>query len=137
MLLWNGSCQVHEIFSERELIRLKTRHPEALLLAHPECREEILRHADHIGSTTSIIKVGSESDKKEFIIATEPHLIHQMKKTSPEKTFLPAPGTDGPLVPGDPERAAETARAAQGIPLVMPVVEDLRTISRATGIALD
>ena len=95
MLLWNGSCQVHEIFSERELIRLKTRHPEALLLAHPECVEEILRHADHIGSTTSIIKVGSESDKREFIIATEAGVIHQMRKQNPGKLFIPLPSNDG------------------------------------------
>ena len=95
LLLWDGSCQVHEIFSERELIRLKTRNPEALVLAHPECDENILRHSDHIGSTTSIIKFGKESKQQQFIIATEPGVIHQMEKESPHKTFIPLPTNDG------------------------------------------
>lgn len=95
MLLWNGTCQVHEIFSERELIRLKTRHPEALVLAHPECDENILRHSDHIGSTTSIIKFAHDSKLEKFIIATEPGVIHQMEKESPQKTFIPLPSNDG------------------------------------------
>jgi len=86
---------VHEIFSERELIRLKTRLPEALILAHPECDKNILRHADHIGSTTSIIKFGNESIQQKFIIATEPGVIHQMKKENPEKIFIPLPSNDG------------------------------------------
>ena len=94
-LLWDGSCQVHEIFSERELIRLKTRNPDALVLAHPECAENILRHSDHIGSTTSIIKFASESNLEKFIIATEPGVIHQMEKESPNKTFIPLPANDG------------------------------------------
>jgi len=95
MLLWNGTCQVHEIFSERELIRLKTRHPEALVLAHPECDENILRHSDHIGSTTSIIKFAHDSKLEKFIIAPEPGVIHQMEKESPQKTFIPLPSNDG------------------------------------------
>ncbi len=95
MLLWNGTCQVHEIFSERELIRLKTRHPEALVLAHPECDENILRHSDHIGSTTSIIKFAHDSKLEKFIIATEPGVIHQMEKESPQKTFIALPSNDG------------------------------------------
>ena len=95
LLLWDGSCQVHEIFSERELIRLKTRNPDALVLAHPECDENILRHSDHIGSTTSIIKFASESNLEKFIIATEPGIIHQMEKESPNKTFIPLPTNDG------------------------------------------
>ena len=95
LLLWDGSCQVHENFSERELIRLKTRHPKALVLAHPECDKNILRHADHIGSTTSIIKFGYESIQQKFIIATEPGVIHQMEKQNPEKTFIPLPSNDG------------------------------------------
>jgi len=95
MLLWNGTCQVHEIFSEKELIRLKTRHPEALVLAHPECDENILRHSDHIGSTTSIIKFAHDSKLEKFIIATEPGVIHQMEKESPQKTFIPLPSNDG------------------------------------------
>ena len=95
LLLWDSSCQVHEIFSERELIRLKTRHPEALVLAHPECDENILRHADHIGSTISIIKFGNESIQQKFIIATELGVIHKMEKQNPEKTFIPLPSNDG------------------------------------------
>jgi len=95
MLLWNGTCQVHEIFSERELIRLKTRHPEALVLAHPECDENILHHSDYIGSTTSIIKFAHDSKLEKFIIATEPGVIHQMEKESPQKTFIPLPSNDG------------------------------------------
>jgi len=95
LLLWDGTCQVHEIFSERELIRLKTRHPEALVLAHPECDENILRHSDYIGSTTSIIKFAHDSNLEKFIIATEPGVIHQMEKESPQKTFIPLPSNDG------------------------------------------
>ena len=95
LLLWDGTCQVHEIFSERELIRLKTRHPEALVLAHPECDENILRHSDYIGSTTSIIKSAHDSNLEKFIIATEPGVIHQMEKDSPQKAFIPLPSNDG------------------------------------------
>ena len=95
LLLWNGSYQVHEIFSERELIRLKTRYSEAMVLAHPECDENILRHSDHVGSTTSIIKFCRESDRIEFIIATEPGVIHQMEIQNPEKIFIPLPSNDG------------------------------------------
>jgi len=95
LLLWDGSCQVHEIFSERELIRLKARHPEALVLAHPECGENILRHSDYIGSTTSIIKFAHDSNLKKIIIATEPGVIHQMEKEGPQKTFIPLPSNDG------------------------------------------
>ena len=95
LLLWDGTCQVHEIFSEKELIRLKTRHPKALVLAHPECDENILRHSDYIGSTTSIIKSAHDSNLEKFIIATEPGVIHQMEKESPQKTFIPLPSNDG------------------------------------------
>ncbi len=95
MLLWNGSCQVHEIFSERELIRLKTRNPNAKVLAHPECSENILFHADHVGSTTSIINFSQKSTERTFIIVTEPGVIHQMKLQNPEKEFIPLPSNDG------------------------------------------
>lgn len=91
MLLWQGSCIVHETFSERKLIGLKTRHPEALVLAHPECEEHVLRHADYIGSTTGILKFAVASEKKEFIVATEAGILHQMEKAAPDKTFIPAP----------------------------------------------
>ncbi len=91
MVLWQGSCIVHETFSERKLIGLKTRHPEALILAHPECEEVVLAMADYIGSTTGILKYALASPKKEFIIATEAGILHQMQKAAPEKTFIPAP----------------------------------------------
>ena len=95
LLLWPGACVVHEQFSERELIRLKGRYPDAVVSAHPECPEAILAHADHIGSTSAMLKFVSESSAQDFIIATEPHLIHQMQKAAPGKTFHPAPGADG------------------------------------------
>ena len=91
MTLWQGSCIVHETFSERKLIGLKTRHPDALVLAHPECEEVVLAMADYIGSTTGILKYAIASPKKEFIIATESGILHQMQKAAPEKTFIPAP----------------------------------------------
>jgi len=95
MVLWPGSCIVHEQFSEKELIRLKTEHPAAPIAAHPECPAHILSHADHVGSTSSILKFVLESDADTFIIATEPGIIHQMQKASPDKTFIGAPGMDG------------------------------------------
>jgi quinolinate synthase len=94
MLLWPGTCVVHEQFSERELIRLKTTHPGAKVAAHPECPEPILVHADHIGSTSSILMFVTEAPGEEFIIATEPHIIHQMEKRVAEKNFIPVPGMD-------------------------------------------
>lgn len=91
MVLWEGSCIVHETFSEKKLVQLKVQHPEAKILAHPECEPPVLRHADFIGSTTALLKYVIESNAKEFIIATEPGIIHQMKKAAPGKTFIPAP----------------------------------------------
>lgn len=96
MLLWNGSCVVHEQFSERELIRLKTNAPEARVIAHPECPEALLRYADHIGSTSSLLRYTEEYNGSEFIVLTEPGIIHQMHKTSPESIFYDVPGvSDG------------------------------------------
>ncbi len=95
MVLWDGSCIVHVTFSERELIKLKMRNDDAKIIAHPECPENILKHANFIGSTSSLLKF-IETDKSEkFIVATEPHIIHQMKKIRPNKIYLIAPGTDG------------------------------------------
>ncbi|MEO7960142.1 MAG: quinolinate synthase NadA [Ginsengibacter sp.] len=91
MVLWNGACMVHEIFSLEKITRLKIRHPQAKVIAHPECEEPILRIADFIGSTTSLLKYSIESDTKEFIVATETGILHQMQKESPAKTFIPAP----------------------------------------------
>ena len=95
MLLWDGTCIVHIQFSERELIGLKAQYPKALFAAHPECPESILKHADHVGSTSSLIKFISKSKNKEFIIGTEPNVIHQMRKNEPGKLFIEAPGADG------------------------------------------
>ena len=95
MVLWNGTCQVHEIFSERELVRLKVEHEDAKVLAHPECEENILVHADFIGSTSALIKNVNETDDKKYIIATEPGVIHQMQKQNPDKEFIPLPSNDG------------------------------------------
>jgi quinolinate synthase len=91
MVLWQGSCIVHETFSERKLLALKTRHPDALVLAHPECEEAVLAHADYVGSTTGILKFALGSERREFIVATEPGILHQMEKGAPDKTFIPAP----------------------------------------------
>lgn len=95
MVLWPGVCIVHETFSEKELVKLKVRHPQAKIAAHPECPEAILNHADHIGSTRGILDFVIASPAEEFIIATEPHIIHQMEKAVPDKRFLQAPGADG------------------------------------------
>ena len=95
MVLWPGVCQVHVNFSERLLIRLKTEHPDALVLAHPECPEHILRYADHIGSTSSILAYSSSSPARTFIVVTEAGIIHQMEKANPDKVFIPAPDQAG------------------------------------------
>jgi quinolinate synthase len=91
MILWQGSCIVHETFSERKLLGLKERHPGALILAHPECEDAVLAHADYIGSTTGILKFAEKSAEKEFIVVTEAGILHQMRKAAPGKTFIPAP----------------------------------------------
>jgi quinolinate synthase len=91
MELWQGSCIVHETFSERKLLGLKERHPKALVLAHPECEPSILKYADYIGSTTGILNYSKSTDAEEMIVATEPGILHQMEKASPNKRFIPAP----------------------------------------------
>jgi len=95
MILWPGSCIVHEMFSEKSLVQLKERHPGALVLAHPECPEAVLRHADYVGSTTGILNFATHNSASEFIVATESGILHQMEKACPEKTFIPAPGEGG------------------------------------------
>ncbi|PZO17524.1 MAG: quinolinate synthase [Leptolyngbya foveolarum] len=91
MVLWQGSCIVHETFSEKKMLRLKMEHPDAEIVAHPECEAGVLRHANYIGSTTALLKYvgGAECDR--FIVATEPGIIHQMEKQTPKKHFIPAP----------------------------------------------
>ncbi len=91
MILWPGTCIVHDTFSERKLIGLKERHAGALVLAHPECDDVILKMADYVGSTTGILNYAAKSPAKTFIVATEPGILHQMTKASPDKTFVPAP----------------------------------------------
>lgn len=95
LILWNGYCQVHAIFSLKDLIKLKVRHPNAETLAHPECDETLLEQADYIGSTTALIKRTQTSTAKEFIIVTEPGVIHQMEKLNPEKTYIPLANNEG------------------------------------------
>jgi quinolinate synthase len=95
MLLWPGVCIVHEAFSEIELLKLRAQHPGAPVLAHPECPPQILDHADHIGSTKAILDYALNSPSDTIIVATEPHIIHQMEKAAPGKTFIGAPGADG------------------------------------------
>jgi quinolinate synthase len=91
MVLWEGSCMVHETFSERKLIGLKMVHPEAEIIAHPECEASVLRHAAFIGSTTALLSYSQKSQSQAFIVATEPGIIHQMKRAMPQKEFIPAP----------------------------------------------
>ncbi len=91
MILWNGACMVHEIFSKEKIVKLKARHPNALLIAHPECEAHLLEIADHIGSTSSLLRFTKEHEATKFIVATESGIIHQMQKASPHKTFHPAP----------------------------------------------
>lgn len=95
MILWPGTCIIHEQFSEQALKKLKHLHPDARIAAHPECPEGILLHADYVGSTRGILHYVTYSPEQTFIIATEPHIIHQMIKIAPDKTFIPAPGADG------------------------------------------
>jgi quinolinate synthase len=91
MVLWDGACMVHEIFSLEKIAKLKAQHPDAKLLAHPECEAPLLELADYIGSTTGILNYATRSESKEFIVATEAGIIHQMEKANPGKVFIPAP----------------------------------------------
>ena len=95
MLLWPGVCIVHEAFSETELLKLMAQHPGAPVAAHPECPPTIVDHADYVGSTSGILKFAQTFPGDTLIVATEPHIIHQMKRALPEKTFIGAPGADG------------------------------------------
>jgi quinolinate synthase len=99
MVLWNGSCMVHERFSEQELVKLKTRHPQAHVIAHPECPETLLRHAAHIGSTSSLINYSVQHAGDSFIVLTEPGILHVMKQRSAGSVFYDVPGvSDGACV---------------------------------------
>ena len=95
MLLWPGVCIVHEAFSERELLKLMQQHPDAPVAAHPECPPHIVDHADYVGSTSGILQFAKTFPGQTLIVATEPHIIHQMEKALPDKVFIGAPGADG------------------------------------------
>ena len=95
LILWDGYCQVHAIFSLKDLIKLKVRHPDAEVIAHPECEQDLLAHADFIGSTTALIKRTQTSKTNQFIVVTEPGVIHQMEKLDPQKTYIPLANTEG------------------------------------------
>ena len=94
MKLWDGACHVHEEFSLEKILDLKKQYPDALILAHPECKKVILMLADKIGSTAALLKYATESSAKKFIVATESGILHEMKKSNPDKTFIPAPPND-------------------------------------------
>jgi quinolinate synthase len=95
MVLWPGSCMVHEIFSEKKLLQLKVVHPEAEVVAHPECEQRVLQHADFVGSTKALLDHVLKSPKRQFIVVTEVGILHQMKKGAPDKEFIPAPPDSG------------------------------------------
>ena len=94
MLLWNGACHVHEKFSLEKILDLKKQHPEAKILVHPECKGPVVRVADKVGSTAALLKFAIQDEAKEFIVATESGILHEMQKRCPEKTFIPAPPND-------------------------------------------
>lgn len=95
MVLWQGTCVVHETFSERKILELKLQYPEAKVIAHPECEDAVLEKADFVGSTSALLRYVQSSQDKVFIVATEPGIIHQMKKSCPDKIFVPAPSDSG------------------------------------------
>jgi quinolinate synthase len=94
MLLWDGACHVHEQFSVEKLVKLKEQYPDAQILAHPECKRPVLMMADFIGSTQALLNFSVQSDKQQFLVATESGILHEMQKKSPDKTFIPVPPND-------------------------------------------
>lgn len=94
MLLWDGACHVHEQFSVEKIVELKAQYPDAVVLAHPECKSVVLKLADMVGSTAALLKYAVNSDKQRFIVATEAGILHEMQKKCPQKTFIPAPSND-------------------------------------------
>ena len=97
MLLWDGACHVHEQFSVEKIVELKAQYPDAVVLAHPECKSVVLKLADMVGSTAALLKYAVNSDKQRFIVATEAGILHEMQKKCPQKTFIPAPPNDSTL----------------------------------------
>ena len=94
MLLWDGACHVHEQFSVEKIVELKAQYPDAVVLAHPECKSVVLKLADMVGSTAALLKYAVNSDKQRFIVATEAGILHEMQKKCPQKTFIPVPPND-------------------------------------------
>ena len=94
MLLWDGACHVHEQFSVEKILELKAQYPDAIVLAHPECKSTVLKLADVVGSTAALLKYAVNSSEQRFIVATESGILHEMQKKCPEKTFIPAPPND-------------------------------------------
>ena len=94
MLLWDGACHVHEQFSVEKILELKAQYPDAVVLAHPECKSTVLKLADVVGSTAALLKYAVNSSEQRFIVATESGILHEMQKKCPEKTFIPAPPND-------------------------------------------
>jgi len=94
LVLWNGSCEVHEVFSAVRLEELREEHPDAVVAAHPECPELILDQADHVGSTSSILAFARRTPARKIIVVTEAGILHQMRKDNPDKVLIPAPGAD-------------------------------------------
>jgi quinolinate synthase len=94
LVLWNGACMVHEIFSQQRILKLKEQNPGAKIIAHPECEEPVLALANFIGSTTALLNYSKKDDAQTYIVATETGILHQMQKDSPHKTFIPAPPTN-------------------------------------------
>ncbi|MFP2932113.1 quinolinate synthase NadA [Pyxidicoccus sp. 3LG] len=135
MVLWPGSCIVHEIFSEKKLVQLKVEHPDAEVVAHPECEAAVLRHADFIGSTKGLLDYVLKSPKEKFIVVTEAGILHQMNKGAPHKTFIPAPPDNGCACNECPYMRLNTLEKLwrcmkdRTPELVMPV--DLREAARA------
>ena len=95
LVLWQGACMVHEIFSEKRLVQLQVQYPEAEVIAHPECEPSILQHASYVGSTTALLEYVRYSARSQFVVATEPGIIHQMAKAAPHKEYIPAPPNNG------------------------------------------
>ncbi len=130
MLLWRGSCIVHETFSERKIIALQARHPDAEVIAHPECEPPILAMASYIGSTSALLKYTQTSPKRSFIVATETGILHQMQKASPDKEFIAAPPdgnchcTDCPFMKKNTVEAVRDALRDLRQEITLP--EDLR-----------
>ncbi len=134
LILWNGYCQVHAIFSLKDLIKLKVRHPKAEVLAHPECAQELLDHADFIGSTTGLIKRTQKSSADQFIVVTEPGVIHQMEKLSPEKKYIPLANTEGCACNECPHMRLNTIeKMIQALETLSPeIVLDDKIMAKAT-----